>query len=422
MSDHTAPPAPRRSWPRRMLNRLEVDQAVFFAIISRGWQFVAGPVTMVLIAHFFSEEVQGYYYTFWGLIGIQIFFELGFPQAIITTASHEWGKLTLTADRTIAGDPAALSRLTSLFRSSWLCYGVIALAFWGVVSVLGLVFFAQEPNSHIIAWRGPWLALTALTALTFWLTPPLALLEGCNQVKSVYQLQFVRAVLGNVAVWTCIPLGAGLWTAAVATTVQLLCEAYLLLFPYRRFFAACLRKPAGPTLNWWTEVWPFQWRMGVKGLFGYFNAYLMNPVVFHYHGAAAAGQFGMTWQVLNALQAACAAWVRTRVARMGMLVSQKDYRELDRIFFRVSGIAFWVMVAAGLAFWLFVVALDQFDSRFAGRLLAPLPAAVLTIGMVSALVTHFQWTYIHAHHRSPYLLLTIAGASANGLLIWWWGA
>jgi O-antigen/teichoic acid export membrane protein len=420
--DPPATPPQRRSWPRRLLNRMEVDQAVFFAVLSRGWQFVAGPVTIVLIANFFSEEVQGYYYTFWGLMGIQMFFELGFPQAIINTASHEWDKLSLNPDGSIGGDPAALSRLMSLFRAAWFSYGVIAVAFWIAVSVAGLIFFSFDKDSEVIAWRAPWLALAALTSLAFWLTPPLTLLEGCNQVKSVYQLQFARSVLGNVAVWACIPLGTGLWTPVVATLVRLACELFLLLVPYRRFFATFLHKPPGPTMNWRTEVWPFQWRIALKGLFGYFNAYLMNPVVFHYHGSVAAGQVGMTWQVLSSLQAACGSWVKTRVARMGMLVSRGDYRELDRMFFRVSGIALGVMFLGCLAFWLLDWGLHWIASRYATRLMAPLPTAVLAVGMLSALVTEFQWTYIHAHHRSPYLLLTILNAIANGLLIWWWGA
>jgi hypothetical protein len=405
-----------------MLNRMEVDQAVFYAIISRGWQFLAGPVTMVLIANFFSQEVQGYYYTFWGLVGIQIFFELGFPQTIVTTASHEWAKLALAADRSILGDPTALSRLVSLLRSAWVWYAGIAAAFWIAASLLGLAFFAQDRHSGEIAWRAPWLSLVGLTALAFWLTPLLALLEGCNQVKSVYKLQFVRAVLGNLAVWICIPLGAGLWTPVVATIVRLVCEAYLVLVPYRRFFAVFLHKPHGPVLNWRTEVWPFQWRIGVKGLFGYFNAYLMNPVVFHYHGAVTAGQVGMTWHVLSSLQAACSSWVRTRFAHMGMLVSRKDYAELDRVFFRVSWIAMAAMALAAFSFWLFDLGLYWSESQFASRLMAPLPTSILALGVLSALVTEFQWMYIHAHHRSPYLLRTIAGATTNGLLIWWWGA
>ena len=58
-----------------------------------------GVITMVLIAHSFSREVQGYYYTFWGMIGLQIFFELGFPQAISKNTQNGTARQVATRRR-----------------------------------------------------------------------------------------------------------------------------------------------------------------------------------------------------------------------------------------------------------------------------------------------------------------------------------
>ncbi len=420
--DEAASPRPQRSLPRRLLNRLEVDRAVFYAIVSRGWQFIAGPITAIMIMHFFSKEVQGYYYMFWSMVGLQMFFELGFTQAIINIASHEWDKLTLHPDRSIGGDTVALSRLTALFRSAMFCYVGMACVLWLVVTCAGWIFFSADEDSDFVDWRAPWLTMSALTAVAFGLTPMLTILEGCNQVKSVYKLQLTRAVLGNCAVWICLPLGGALWTPVIATVVRLVCEGYVLFVQYGQFFRTFRHKPVGNPLNWWTEVWPFQWRLATKGLFGYFNALLMQPVVFYYFGSVAAGQLGMTWQVLSSLQAACASWLQTRVARLGMLVARRDFGELDRVFFRVTGIALVVMCLASVGFWMLDAVLYAIDSPFAARLLGPLPTGVLALGLLASLVTYSQWTYIHAHQRSPYLLLTISAATLSGLLIWWWGA
>ncbi|MCA9228014.1 MAG: hypothetical protein KDA47_20475 [Planctomycetales bacterium] len=127
-----------------MLNRLEVDQAVFFAILARAWQFLAGPVTLLLIATHFTGVEQGYYYTFWSMIGLQTFFELSFHNVVLNVASHEWEKLALTTDRTITGDASALSRLASLLRVTVVIYGVGAILFLAVVSFAGWVFFGWE--------------------------------------------------------------------------------------------------------------------------------------------------------------------------------------------------------------------------------------------------------------------------------------
>ena len=81
MKDRRPTPIEERWWPRRFLNRLEMDRAVFYAVLARAWQLMAGPVTMVLIAWNFSPAVQGYYYTFWSMIALQMCFETSFRSA-----------------------------------------------------------------------------------------------------------------------------------------------------------------------------------------------------------------------------------------------------------------------------------------------------------------------------------------------------
>jgi hypothetical protein len=82
-------PPEQRSWPRRFLNRLEVNRAVFYALALRGWQFVGGAVSVLLISLYFTKELQGYYYTFSSLVALQSFFELGLGAVLVAIASHE---------------------------------------------------------------------------------------------------------------------------------------------------------------------------------------------------------------------------------------------------------------------------------------------------------------------------------------------
>lgn len=418
-----------RPWPRRILNRLEIDQAVFFAIAARGWQFLAGPLTVVLIGKFFSAEVQGYYYTFWSLIALQTVFDFSFHPVIVNFASHEWGAggqaLASRAPSGIAfridceNDPRqpAVERLASLLRGSLIGYAIVASAFLLVVGGAGLAFFALGQSGDTLAWRAPWLALVALTALNFWTTPWLAMLEGCDEVKSVYHLQFTRAVVGNLVVWALIPLGAALWVPAAAAAVRLVCEGVWIVAKHRGFFAALLRQPRGARVDWWGEVWPFQWRVGLRGLLGFANTFLINPVVFLYHGEVAAGQLGMTWQILTSLQAACMSWLKTKTAKLGMLVSSGQFAELDRIYFRLLWISGAFLALGCSAFVLLVFGLHQFAWPLAGRMLPTLPTAVLAVAIVLLIIPESQWTYIHAHKKSPHLGLAVLGAGLSAVLI-----
>lgn len=402
---------------RRLFQRLEIDQAVFFAILHRGWQFVAGPLTFLLIAEFFSKAQQGFYVTFWMIINLQTFFELAMPQTVIVTASHLWEKLSLDPAHGVCGDKDAHAKLCDLIRGSMKLYLSIATGFGLIVGTFGMYFFARDPDATTLTWLWPWLILMLTSSILFALTPLLASLEGCGQVGQVYRLQASRAILGNLVVWIAIPLGAGLWTPALASIVRLICELVFLFGVYRKFFASLIKPPVDTKLDWRAEVWPFQWRAIVKGFFSYFNADLMGPVVFHFHGAVVAGAFGMTWNILNSLRVACSSWVRTRLPQLGVLVARRDFKELDRVFLRTSIIATCAMTLALLAFSAGVVTLDLLDLRYADRLLSITPTIFLSLGLLGALIVEFTWTYIHAHRSSPYLVLSVLGAITCGLLI-----
>lgn len=419
--DSSAKPPPARSWPRRMLNRMEVDQAVFFAVVARYWQFLTGPITLVLVVQFFTPETQGFYYAFWSVIGLQVFFELAFPQTVITIASHHWSRLRLDDRSGYSGDLDAGSRLADLYRTTQMIFIALGFLFAVLVGGAGLWFFSGDPASSQVSWRTPWLWLTMISAVTFALIPALAILEGCGQVKSIYQFNLIRNVLGSLAVWVVIGIGGGLWAPVAAAAVRLICEVVLMRGLYRLFFARLWRCPLGARIDWRGDIWPFQSRMLVRSLFSYLNADLMLPVLFRYQDAVVAGQFGMTWNILVSLSAACSSWVRTRAPQFGQLAASKSYRELDRIFFRVSwiGLAMLLVMTGGfvVAVWL----LSLWEPRYADRFLGFESTVVLSVGSIAALAMSFQWYYLHAHGKSPYLWISIVGCCMSGLLIWFSG-
>lgn len=92
---HIESPASNTSWIARLRGVLGLDRAVAFTVLARGWSSLAGVGTLTLIAHFLSPAEQGYYYTFYSLVALQIVFELGFSVVILQTASHEAAHLTI---------------------------------------------------------------------------------------------------------------------------------------------------------------------------------------------------------------------------------------------------------------------------------------------------------------------------------------
>ena len=105
-------------YKKKLNDFLELDTATIFSISGRLWTLFAGLATTVLVISFFPPDVQGYYYTFNALIGLQVFAELGLGAVIIYFASHEWSKLSINQDGWLTGDVSSLSRIRSLGRFS----------------------------------------------------------------------------------------------------------------------------------------------------------------------------------------------------------------------------------------------------------------------------------------------------------------
>jgi len=193
---------------RNWLRRFEVDRAVAFALSTRALQLVAGPITLLLIGHTFTPQVQGFYYTFASLLALQSFVELGLYLVIINVASHEWAHLKLHKDGHIVGKPEALSRLVSLGRFIFKWYSAASVIFIMGVSVAGYLFFSGT-NQDSIYWQGPWVTLVLVTGLLLLAMPFTSLLEGCNQIATVNKFRTYQVGYGSLALWVTILLGGG---------------------------------------------------------------------------------------------------------------------------------------------------------------------------------------------------------------------
>ena len=287
--------------------------------------------------------------------------------------------------------------------------------------VAGAILFSQKPNPQV-EWEAPWIGLLILTGLLLWTLPFTAILEGCRQVATVNRFRVIQAVTGNLVVWACIVLGGNLWAAVASAGVRLFWELYLLCVTYRRFFRPFWAKPTHSRISWWTEIWPLQWTLAIQGVVSYFAYHLFIPTMFYFHGAVVAGQMGMTWTILTTLEAAAFAWVQTRTPLFGILISKKAFRELDRVFLRLTAISLCVLIVGGVAFCSAVSVLNALPiplaPKLATRLLPLLPTIVLTMGVILMHVPRCQSIYILAHKRNPLLALSISTSAAISVSVW----
>jgi hypothetical protein len=402
--------------------KLGIDKPIAFTILARAWSSFAGLVTVALIAKFLTPAEQGYYYTFGSLVALQIIFELGFSFVILQMASHERAHLEIAADGTITGNPVAHARLASVLQKAIRWYSSAAVLLALFLLAAGRYFFSKHEQAGTnIHWHLPWAVAAIAAAITFQIDPILSFMEGCGFVANVARVRLCQAATGSLLAWTALVLRHGLFAPSMIISGNAV-VAFIWLSRHRKLLLPLLRyRTQGHRIHWIQEVWPFQWRIAVSWLCGYFIFQLYNPVLFAFRGAVVAGQMGMSLSLVNALQAVAVSWINTKAAPFGSLIARREFERLDRIFFQSLRQAMAVCTCGAAVVWCGVLYINWAHIRFAHRLLDPLSIAFLLLTVLLNVIVFGEATYLRAHKQEKFLLNSVLGAVLMALSTWFLG-
>ncbi len=413
ISHRATRPSKVARWLGLARHGLGLDRAVVFTVLARGWTSASGLITVTLIAHFLSPAEQGYYYTYASLIALQMVFELGFSQVVMQLASHEHAHLSIGQNGPVTGDEVAHARLASVLQISIRWYGVGSLLFGLVLIPAGLYFFSShQPVGDLVAWRTPWVAAATAAVVAFLLDPMYSFLEGCGFVANVAHMRWVQAVVGSVLAWISLATHHGLYAPATVIGGQVLVGA-IWLFGRRGLLVDLLtHSTVGRHVSWQKEIWPFQWRIAISWMSGYFIYQTFNPFLFAFKGPVAAGQMGMSLSLANSLMVIAMAWVSTKAAPFGTLIAQKRYPQLDKLFFQALRQSTFVAALGAIVVWSGTTYLHSTHSPYAHKLLSPAPFALLLIAAIANHLFGSMGTYLRAHKQEKLFQLSLSIAVA----------
>lgn len=399
----------------KILGYVGIDRAVAYTLAARGWSLISGIVTMLLVVSYLTPDEQGYYYTFASLLAMQIFFELGMSVVVMQFASHEMAHLCWTKMGTIEGDGKAKSRLRSLWILVTKWYGIIAALIIVVILPIGWIFFSKIHSELAVSWQVAWVWLILAAAINMCCMPFLALLEGCGCVTEVARLRMIQNIIGSLLAWMVLVGGGGL-LALSAMNSGLAATVLVWLWRTKRIFLINLlsQNVPGVIIKWKTEIWPFQWRIALSWLSGYFIFQLFTPILFAYHGSIEAGKMGISISIANALMSVAVAWINTKAPSFGSLIAKKNYFELDRVFVLALSQSLAVMLVMGFCLCVINFTLHVEQVQFAYRILDPLPFCLLVVATTCAYVTYAQAVYLRAHKEEPFMLMSLISAVLIG--------
>lgn len=396
---------------KRLSNSIGIDGAIAFTILTRLIQAGGGIISIVFIANFLSADEQGYYYTFGSILAIQIFFELGLSGIITQYAAHEFAHLKWTGNFELLGDEKYKSRASSLLRFFVKWFGIIAIILFFVLLVAGRYFFSKFDCKLNIEWQKPWLILCLSTSLNLFIDPILAFFDGMGEIKDMARVRLIQKGVNIILLFVFFALGFKLYSSALASLIAILVNYIQILCSNRvKFLKTVWSSNSEWIISYMQEIFPYQWRIALSWISGYFIFQLFNPILFATEGPKVAGQMGMTLQVLNGIMALSMSWITTKVPLFSNFIAHQQYDKLD-LSFNIT-LKNLLMVNAAMLFGLniMVYILSYCNIGLAARFLPQIPTIIFSaICFVNQLV--FAWaTYLRCHKKEPFLVLSIVTA------------
>jgi hypothetical protein len=255
----------------RLRHYLGIDFHVLSTLLSRGWSVLAGAFTLLMVPVWLNTVEQGYYYTFSSLLGMQILFELGLGQVIIQLVGHDAAHLRHTSGCTLEGEPLQVDRIASLIQFLQRWYRVAALLFCILAGIAGGIFIAFKGQLPLYQWLPIWCVMVLASTVNLTYVPALALHEGLGLIGEVARLRLIQSVVGFIGLWIALVMHLTLWASCMVPLASMLLTRCWLVRTGRTYNWLIRRNVNSENmLDWRNDVLPFQWRIALSAISGYF--------------------------------------------------------------------------------------------------------------------------------------------------------
>jgi O-antigen/teichoic acid export membrane protein len=129
----------------------------------------------------------------------------------------------------------------------------------------------------------------------------------------------------------------------------------------------------------------------------------------------------MSLSIGNALVTVAMAWISTKAAPFGMMISRKEYSKLDRVFFRAMSQSIILALIGAVIIW--AATFYIYSQRFIlmTRILSPLPFGILLATMIVNVIVFSEAYYLRAHKQEKFLLGSVLSAIFTGFSTYFLG-
>ena len=403
-------------------HKIGMDKSIAYSSGSRIVQGLTGVLSVFFITTFLTGVEQGFYYTFGSLLAMQVFFELGLTGIMTQFVAHEVSHLTLNENAEYIGEQRYKSRLASLIHFCVRWYLALAVIVFVFLMIVGIVYFNRYGSSHPdVDWKFPWFLICIGTAIKLFQSPFNSIFMGLGKVKEMSKIGFLQQLILPSTTWAGLVIGLKLYIVGIGYLASvILWQLFINKLGLYRIIVNLWKIEVTDNVAYLRELFPFQWKIALSWVSGYFIFQLFNPVLFATEGAVVAGQMGMTLHAISAIQAFSMSWINTKIPLYSQLIALKDYVKLDSIFNKtlkqMTSICLFLIIIYFIILWLMNVTQFQIGNTvLAERFLPYIPTLLVALPMYIQQYVYSWATYLRCHKQEPFLWNSVSCGVASCL-------
>ena len=407
------------AWFNKGRRMMGVDRAVSYSVLLRVFSTAGSLVTIPLILTRLNPVEQGYYYTFGSILALQVFLEMGFGAVAVQMIAHEAAHLKIDLQTGISGPEDYLGRFAATFRFIRRWYAVLSILVGILLLPAGFLFFSSSAHDASVHWMGPWLILVLSTAGDLFVRSLDSTIEGMGFVAESIKVNLWSAVVRIILIVIGLLLGLRLYAVPVASALALVVNRWMVWKLLHVVGRETRKHGKEMHIDWKREVLPFQWRIALSWVSGWFIFSAMMPVVFRDFGPVEAGRFGLAMNISSFINTFAINWTSTKAAIWGQLASRRDWKGMDALFRRVTPQAVGMALLGSVLAILLVPHLGHWVPRFSGRVPDWQVLGTLCLATVVNQIVFAEAFYLRAHKREPFLVSSIFMAVAMSVGLFW---
>lgn len=324
----------------KRLKEISSDKPVLYSFIGTVWRMAFAPVSLFLVALKLTPELQGFYYLFFSIAGMQVIVEAGFSHTLVQSVSHEMEHVEFR-NHLLHGDERKLINIREAMRTGFLWYTIVALVCLFIIYPIGMAIIGSDHWEARDQWLGPWSCFIVCFALNIFLYPVNFFFEGILHLEKIYKNRLVIQILSSIFFIVALYSGMGLYSIISMSLTSFLVNLTQLFFPNLKQFSEYIFKL--PTKEYIKRTYKWQLKVSAVWCTGYLYWQLPTVIIFSKLGPVVSGQYSMTVNVINSVMNIGQVFVKTKAAIIGELRASNHFQEAYAIFRKNSAYSYFIV-------------------------------------------------------------------------------